>query len=343
MRRWVGAPAVLAGLVLIGFTFSHRLFERADDAETVSDQYRGLMSAAGLAELRDGFESVKAAGAELSSRAEPRLQEALGLDDEQFQRHLDDHLPGIATFDARAGGIVTVVEPVIGQMEAARPDYERADDIPTGFLPLSSAPWLFLGVGALLVATGGWAAWRPGGRSAMAVVVVGLGVAIVPLALQIPAKVDAAVRVSELGATGLDPATGQAAVGATAVFDGLADDVTGGLKPALTAAEGLSGPRADAWFAATFPALDRFTADWQGGISAKSHDLADSQVALAPVFADAHRIPLRPVPAMFIGWGFVSAAVGGLALALGRRRRPATQPSGDDATPPRPVALAASR
>src|SRR5919107_1557928 len=166
MRRWVGLPAVLAGLLLIGFTVGYRLFDRAAKAETISDRYRGLMSAEGLAELRRGFESVKAAGAELQGEAEPRLQRSLDLDDAAFDRLVAEQLPGIATFDAE--GIVTLVEPVIGQMEAARPDYERADHIPTSFLPLSSAPWLFLGTGAVLVAAGGLGLLRPGGPGAPA-------------------------------------------------------------------------------------------------------------------------------------------------------------------------------
>ena len=69
MRRIVAAAAVLVGVVFVGFTFSEHLFSRSRDAQRVADQYRPLMSAPGLADLRGGFESVKAAGAQLDAEA----------------------------------------------------------------------------------------------------------------------------------------------------------------------------------------------------------------------------------------------------------------------------------
>src|SRR4051794_39363123 len=130
----VGATvSLVVGLVLIGFTFSEHLFSRSSDAEKIADHYRPLMSAAGVTDVHNGFESVKAAGAELGTGALPRLQHQLGMNPQQFDAYLHQTMPGIADFKDQAPAVVTLVEPVIGQMQAARSDYHQADQIPVGF------------------------------------------------------------------------------------------------------------------------------------------------------------------------------------------------------------------
>jgi hypothetical protein len=73
MRRVAAIVAVLAGITLVGSTFSEHLFSRSRAAQKIADQYRPLMSAQGLAALSTGFESVKAAGAQLDTGALPVL------------------------------------------------------------------------------------------------------------------------------------------------------------------------------------------------------------------------------------------------------------------------------
>jgi hypothetical protein len=315
MGRVAAVVAVLAGLLLLGFLATEHLFSRSRDAEKIADTYRPLMSQEGLADLRSGFDAVKVAGAQLHDDALPQLQRRLGLDDRQFDAYIAQHMPGIAAFDQQAPGVVALVDPVIGKMEAARGDYHRADEIPTGFLPLSSAPWLFLGIGVALIGLGAYALVRPGLRVTALLAVAGLALVVAPLVIGIPGKVDAAVRVTKLGAIGLAPATGEKAVGATALFDGMADDVSDQLVPSF------------ADFRTRFPALASFTSNWQGGISAQSHQLSDSQVAFAPTFTNANRIPLRPIPWLFIVSGALLALAGLAAVAPAWRAQPARVPA----------------
>jgi len=315
MRGVTAVLAILTGLLLLGFMVSEHLFSRSRDAEKISDAYRPLMSKQGLANLRDGFDSVKAAGAQLHDDALPQLQRKLGLDDRQFDEYLAADMPGIAAFEAQAPGVVALVDPVIGKMEAARADYHRADQIPTGWMPLSSAPWLFLGIGVALIALGAYTLLRPSRPATALLALAGLALVVAPLVIGIPGKVDAARRVTKLGAIGLAPETGRKAVGATALFDGMADDVSDQLAPAF------------ADFRTEFPVLASFTSNWQGGISAQSHALSDSQVALAPTFANANRIPLRPIPWLFILSGALLALAGAAALAPAWRTQPARVPA----------------
>jgi hypothetical protein len=164
MRRVVAGLAVVVGITLIGFTFAEHLFTRSSDAQTIATHYQPLMSRRGLADLSTGFDAVKAAGGQLDTAAEPKLQQALGMNDAAFARYKQREMPGIARFDAQAPGVVALVGPVIGQMQAERSDYSRSSDIPVSWLPLSSAPWLFLGIGALLLAVGAFGLLRPAFR-----------------------------------------------------------------------------------------------------------------------------------------------------------------------------------
>ena len=120
------------------------------------------MSKQGLGDLSRGFAAVQAAGAQLGTEALPRLQQALGMSDQQFAAYVAQEMPGIKQFDEQAPGVVKLVAPVIVKMENARPDYARAAAIPTSWLPLTTAPWLFLGIGALLIGVGAFALYRPG-------------------------------------------------------------------------------------------------------------------------------------------------------------------------------------
>jgi hypothetical protein len=320
MRRVAAVVAIVIGVTLIGFTFAEHLFSRSRDAQTIADQYAPLMSAKGLHDLSTGFDAVKAAGAELGTTAEPRLQQALGMSDTQFQQYVAQQMPGIAKFDEQAPGVVALVGPVIDRMQAERADYMKASEIPVSWLPLTSAPWLFLGIGALLIAVGAFALWRPGTLASVALLVVGLGIAIAPLVIDIPAKVDAAVRVTEIGRIGLAPPTGQKAVGATALFDGMAADVHTKLQPALERELGVGA------FAQQFPELATWVDSWQGSISAQSHELSDSQVRFASTFANADKIPLEPIPWLFIVPGLALAILAGITLVPARRRAEAPAP-----------------
>jgi len=323
MRRVAAVVAMLVGVTLVGFTFTEHLFSRSRDAQKIADHYRPLMSAQGLADLNAGFDSVKAAGAQLDADALPRLQRQLGIATPQFDAYVAQNMPGIQAFNAQAPGVVALVGPVIVQMQAARADYHRADQIPTGFLGMTSAPWLFLGFAGLLIGVGIWGLARPSMVWNVAVVGLGLALIVAPLAIGIPGKIDAAVRVTRLGKIGLAPATGQKAVGATALFDGMARDVSTKLEPGLASSSSFGAST----FASDFPALASFTAKWESSLSAQSHALSDSQVALAPTFANADKIPLRPIPWLFILPGALLALLGGFSLAPLRRRSPAVAPA----------------
>jgi hypothetical protein len=327
MRRIVAATAVLAGLTLVVFTIGWQLFGRSADAEEISDRYRTLMSPQGLRDLRTGFEEVKAGGTELAGDALPELQQRTGMDDAEFAAYLDAQMKGAQAFADAAPTVVGIVDPVIATMEAASDDYHEADQIPISQLPLSSAPYLFLAVGVVLVA-GGILVWRrPAPLPLAALAIVGAALVVVPIAIRIPQKIDAAERVSVVGRVGLAPATGERAVAATQLFDGAAADISTALPVAFARAMGTSESEAQTYVAQRFPALTRFAEHWPA-VSGPSHELSDSQVELSDTFHEADQIPLGAVPWLFLVPGALLAV--GAAAALARERTIADATVGAD-------------
>ena len=78
-----------------------------------------------------------------------------------FDAYVAANLPGIYAFNGQAPGVVVLVDPVIGQMEAARVDYHQAalSDSQVALaatfananrIPLRPIPWLFIVSGIVL-------------------------------------------------------------------------------------------------------------------------------------------------------------------------------------------------
>ena len=103
----------------------------------------------------------------------------------------------------------------------------------------------------------------------------------------------------------------------------MVSDVRTRLEPALSDQLGEGDAAGRRVFESSFPVLARFSDDWTRTISAQSHALSDSQVALAPAFANVDRIPLEPLPWLFIVPGAVLAVLGAATLLPAVRRRPA--------------------
>ena len=208
------------------------------------------MSAKGLRDLSTGFDAVKAAGG--GARNVGGAETATGArDDRRGVRSSTSRRRCRASRSStrRAPGVVALVGPVIGEDAGGPPRLHQGFGHPG---VLAAAHERRRGCSSASgCCSSGSARTRCGdrARSRASRCLVGLGIAIAPLVIGIPGKVDAAVRVTEIGRIGLAPATGQKAVGATALFDGMAADVHTKLEPALDQRLGAGA------FAQQFPAL----------------------------------------------------------------------------------------
>ena len=185
MRRIAAWFAIAVGVTLIGFTFGEHLVSRSHDAQKIADYYQPLMSEQGLADLEQRLR--RGEGGRRAARHAGRTALAdrrCGMNDDGVRRVRRSHDARHPQFDAQAPGVVALVGPVIGQMQAARADYARASDIPTSWLPLSSAPWLFLGIGGCWSRSARSRSLGPQRLTNAALLVVGLGLVVAPLVIE---------------------------------------------------------------------------------------------------------------------------------------------------------------
>ena len=134
MRRVAAVLAVVVGVdadrVHVRGAPLRSFARRADDRRSVRAAHVGEGAARPEHGLRRREGSRRRArdlgGAETATGARD--------DDAQFEQYVAEEMPGIAKFDAQAPGVVALVGPVIGKMEAVRGDYTKASDIPVSWL-----------------------------------------------------------------------------------------------------------------------------------------------------------------------------------------------------------------
>src|SRR4051794_10339320 len=110
-RRVVAVITLVAAGYLIALPFALSLFSRTQDAEKSSDHFRPLMSDQGVAQFGANLELVNAANQELYHVLLPELQQALGLDDAQFNGLVEENYPHVAIFLKRLPVTVKYLNP----------------------------------------------------------------------------------------------------------------------------------------------------------------------------------------------------------------------------------------
>ena len=331
MRRIVAVLAVASGLTLIVFTFLTSAFLRLGDGEQVLDRMRGAASAQGFSAFAAGYTETLNGVNELVAKGYPAFADTYGMQTAQFTAYLESAYPaltyGVATVDA----LPTLVGPfATGVTALGHGGFEPVYNTPIKQLPLSSIPWLLLGVGFALVLAG-LAAWKFRPRFFVGVVaVIGLAMVVGPFAMSLPSKADRTARVVALADIGLSPDSVLRSERAVYAAEGMIREFNEGLLPALAKRSGISPAAAHVKLAATTPAFAKLLTDWPT-ISAGSFGLAENMRASAGEFDEAKGFPFKTAPWLAIALGAGLLLVSGAVLEFGRRRgaaTPAGVPSG---------------
>src|SRR5262249_36739765 len=142
------------------------------------------------------YTTTIAGAKQLAGQAFPRFAHDLGLTDAQFQALLRRDYSAVAAGVAEVPRIQAFIDPLLAKVDALPGNkFEPIYDLPIKSLPATSMPWLMLGSGLLLVGLGIAVIRRPGRRTIVALVAAGLAFGVVPLALSLPSRTDAAARV----------------------------------------------------------------------------------------------------------------------------------------------------
>lgn len=321
MRRIAAVVIAVTGLFLIAVPFALRLFERAGDAEQVTERFRPMMSDEGLVQLRSDFETVKAGGTEFINDAIPRFADDLGMTDTEFAAFTEENFPNVATGVEQIPGIVDFVDPVLTTLEDDTEEFDSADSIPVGDIPITVGPWVFLGLGAALVAAGAVILRGSGSGPLVATALLSAVVVVVaPFVVRFPQKADDGEDLAAVARIGLAQDGAHAAQSATVVLDDMVIEVRGEMLPALGDALDLTDAELGAVLAEDYPAIDRLLADWDD-IVPRGYALASNQQASVDDFADADALSFQTIPWLLAVPGAVALVAAGTLLLAGRRVR----------------------
>jgi len=289
------------------------LFSRASAAEKLTDDIRPAMTDTALVQTRAEFDSGRAALGDFVDEGIPRLAADLGQTPAQFRASIDSRFPDVATGMQQLPAMTAAVDGAINLFDQNRAKFHSADAIPTSWLPYTVGPWMFIGFGILLVALGLALALRRGGRRTMAALaVLGLFLAIMPVAVRFPQKAsDGRQLVAALRTPLSRPSADQLRVWQTTV-DKMTSQLQSGLLPAVAGQLHLSPQGMDDYLRRNVPALAaglpqlRATVTHMGTLVAK----VERNV---PTYDKTRRIPFRALTWLFVIPGalvWVTAAVG---------------------------------
>jgi len=332
VRRVVAATAIILGAGMIVAPAALSLFSRASAAEHLTDDIRPAMTDTALARTRAEFDSGRAALTDFADHGIPRLATDLGQTPAQFRASIDARFPDVATGVQQLPAITATVDGAITLFDENRARFHSADAIPTSGLPYTVGPWMLIGFGILLVLLGLAVALRRGGRRTMAALaLLGLFLAVMPVAVRFPQKAsDGRQLVAALRTTLSRPTADQLRVWQTTV-DKMTSQLQSGLLPAVAGQLHLSPQGMDDYLRRNVPAL-------AAGLPALRATVTHMGTLVAtvernvPTYDKTRRIPFRALAWLFVIPGAlvcVTAAVGllGSSTAGSGARRAAPVPT----------------
>jgi hypothetical protein len=321
MRRVVAMLAIASGLGLIVVTFAISAFLRTGDGERILDRFRVVTTPQGLAAFHADYVETTGAVGELVAKTYPRFTGDFGMSDAQFKAYVTSHYSAVASGVATIQTLPDLVNPVVSGI-GALPDggFEPVYDLPISALPLTSVPWLMLGLGLVLVAFG-FAAWRLPGRLTTALVLAsGIGMIVVPFAASLPSKVDDTARIIHVGDLGLSAEAATRSEQAAYAADAMVRQLDTNLLPAVAKRRGISTAALDQQLRTESPALSKLLRDWPA-IAPRSFAFAAIIRESVAEFAEAKQFPFQAIPWLVISLGALLLLAAGAALVPGARGR----------------------
>lgn len=259
MRGWqrttAGVLIALVGVAFIGSVIVNELFSVGPAFERMSDGFRPVMASEHVDALKQDLAGMSAVGEEFTTTAVPTISGALGVTPEAFTASMATDFPDVAAGLEALPGVVTSFEGVVGTLEAEQERFADADAIPTSSLPTITVPWGLVIAGAILLLLGIWVVVGAGRGAALAAVIVGALLVVVPVLLSLPTKAASADTMNE----NLEPVYTQEMIGgggqALAVFGAMGTQMQEEMLPALGAQLGMDEAGLNAFLQENLPAM----------------------------------------------------------------------------------------
>lgn len=318
LNRVAGLAAIVSGIAIAVSPFVFSLAGNADGGERITNRFRFTLSDKGLAQLKSSYTTVIGMGDQFFTQMLPAVESQVHQSPAAFQADLQKRYPAIANAEKNVPPVVAIVNPQVPGLLALHNDFKKVDSLPFLGLPISSTPWILLGLGVGVVGLGLVVFVRPIRAGAALVAAAGLGLIAVPLIASAPTKADAAVRVERAGRFVFSPKIAPAALATTERIDALTHEVETSFVPQTASRLHETTAQLGAQIAQRYPAVARGLAAWPS-IRPGALQRARDQVASQRDFANLDGIHLRALPWAVIGPGILMLLVGAVALVRGRK------------------------
>ncbi|WP_237727099.1 MULTISPECIES: hypothetical protein [Rhodococcus] len=284
------------------------------------------------------MDTVQTMSNQLQAQTLPALPGALGMTPDQFQSYMGENFPEVAYGVSQLDTILPKFQALVTGLETQAPNFHSADQIPTGFVPSTTVPFLFLIPGATLFMLAGGALIVGGGNNRAGLVratllisaMVGAVFIIAPLVLSVPQKTQAVDDLTTSFATVFTD-DGAAAVRVDMnVIQELSDQLQGQMLPALAAALKMDPTQFHNFMAQNFPSvstgvdqLNTILPRFQGLVSGIEQNVGSFQLAAS--IPTAHEAAATLSWWFFVPGSFVIFA-GAIGLAVRQPSAPQVRP-----------------
>jgi hypothetical protein len=338
MRSRIGMVAALAiGVAMVVGTVAISLPSKTAGAERLTDSIRPAFTASAVAQSRTDLEQIKAMAGGLQREVAPTLSHRLGMTPAQFNAFLGHNFPAVAKGVGQLDGIVPRFDGIVNGLEQQQGNFAKADAVPVSKpidLPATTVPWVFFLCGGLvaLVALAGllWPA-RWSTTSLVTACVVGAGLIIAPLALDLNGKAKAVDSLTDAFRPAFSQPGSQQIRTDMNTVQAMADQLQTDLLPAVAG-------RLKVTPAQLTENLSQISPAFAAGVAGLPQSLPRFQALVRDIeanggnFRAADAIPVASTKATTLLWlflvpGVILLLVGGVPLLAARaRRRTAASP-----------------
>jgi len=313
VRKICGWLMIVGGLVLIVVSVLDHVWSAVGPAKRMLASFKPVMTSAALSHIRGDLVTVAKGATQLRNGALPAMATEMRLSPTQLQGLLTSHYPSVAAGLAAFPGIIAHFSGMTDLLVAQLGNYRAASTLPVSGVPLTTMPYIFVGLGILGMACGVFVLFRSGSRSA-GVPAVALGV-IVIVAVLAGSMVPKATSSDHL-LTALKPvmtaSTVRSADSSLAVVAAMGKQFETGVLPGVASDLHTSPTALGTSLATHFPALGAtlvalpsLESTFQGFAGKISANLANYQAAA--------KIPSL----VFLVWLMIGVAAAWIVLGLG--------------------------
>lgn len=317
-HRVAAGLMVLIGGAFVVLTLAANLFHVGPAFDRLTDGFRPIMTQQAIQTDHADINSLSAAGTEINSKMLPALAQQLNMSPTQLQTMMATNYPKVAAGLAAIPTVTPTFTNLVNTLDAQRPYFTAADQIPTKSIPATSVPWSLFAVGLVTIGFGAMVWFRPRG-SAWVALIVGAALLAAPLALNMVHKASYADTLNK----NLKPVYTQQLItqagGAVSTLSAMGTEMNQKMLPDLATQLHLTPVQMQAMLVQNFPA----TAAALNGLPA-SIGRFQNLVATFDQHLSDYKV-LKPVSFEPIVWAMISGGIalfvlGGAGVLITRRQ-----------------------